>query len=50
MNKLIPLFLDTDFEDTVIPHTCPYREDLFGDHETLCDCDEEQMQTCVAEI
>lgn len=31
-------------------HTCPYREDIHGDYETLCDCDEESTHQCAQDI
>ena len=31
-------------------HTCPYREEINGDYETLCDCDEEQQHQCAMDI
>jgi hypothetical protein len=27
-------------------HTCPYAEEIHGDYETLCDCDEESTRQC----
>ena len=31
-------------------HTCPYAEEIHGDYETLCDCDEEQTYQCAMDI
>ena len=31
-------------------HTCPYREELHNDYESLCDCDEEQQHQCAMDI
>ena len=31
-------------------HTCPYAEEIHGDYETLCDCDEEQRHQCAMDI
>jgi hypothetical protein len=31
-------------------HTCPYAEEIHGDYETLCDCDEEQAYQCSRDI
>ena len=31
-------------------HTCPYLEEINGDYETLCDCDEEQQHQCAMDI
>ena len=31
-------------------HTCPYREEIHNDYESLCDCDEEQQHQCAMDI
>lgn len=31
-------------------HTCPYRGDIHGDYETLCDCSPEQERQCADDI
>ena len=31
-------------------HTCPYREEIYNDYESLCDCDEEQQHQCAMDI
>jgi len=31
-------------------HTCPYAEEIHGDYETLCDCDEESTRQCAMDI
>jgi len=31
-------------------HTCPYKEELHNDYETMCDCDEEQQRQCAMDI
>ena len=31
-------------------HTCPYAEEIHGDYETLCDCDEERTYQCAMDI
>jgi hypothetical protein len=31
-------------------HTCPYAEEIHGDYETLCDCDEERTRQCAQSI
>lgn len=31
-------------------HPCPYRQDLFGDNEPCCSCDETQMQNCISDL
>jgi len=36
-------------EQVSTSHTCPYREELYGDL-TLCDCDEEATYQCAQDI
>ena len=31
-------------------HPCPYREEIHGDYESLCDCNEEQQHQCRMDI
>lgn len=31
-------------------HTCPYAEEIHGDCETLCDCDEESTRQCAMDV
>jgi hypothetical protein len=31
-------------------HTCPYKEDIHGDSESMCRCTSEQMQECANDI
>jgi hypothetical protein len=31
-------------------HTCPYAEEIHGDYETLCNCDEEATRQCAQDI
>ena len=31
-------------------HTCPYAEEIHGDYESLCDCDEESTRQCAMDI
>jgi hypothetical protein len=31
-------------------HTCPYAEEIHGDYETLCDCDEESTRQCAMDV
>ena len=31
-------------------HSCPYAEEIHGDYETLCDCDEERTRQCAQDI
>lgn len=57
MNKVIPIYPgdpqgDYDFnffwEDP--GHTCPYKEDLFDDHQSLCHCTPEETRNCADDI
>ena len=32
------------------PHTCPYKEDINDDHETLCTCCENCQNGCAMDI
>ena len=36
--------------ETAELHTCPYAEEINGDYETLCDCDEARTRQCAADI
>ena len=31
-------------------HPCPYREDIFDDHEPMCDCSPEETRNCMDDI
>ncbi len=31
-------------------HTCPYAEEIHGDYETMCDCDEESTRQCAMDV
>ena len=31
-------------------HTCPFAEEIHGDYDTLCDCDEERTIQCRMDI
>ena len=37
-------------DDSVIESTCPYKEDIGGDYETLCVCCYDCRSECVMEI
>jgi hypothetical protein len=37
-------------EPTSELHSCPYAEEINGDYETLCDCDEERTRQCAQDI
>ena len=32
------------------PHTCPYREDVYGDYTTKCTCCDECRKQCAYDI
>ena len=36
--------------ETVELHSCPYAEEIHGDYETLCDCDEERTRQCAMDV
>lgn len=42
-----PSVLNTDDETL---HTCPYKVELFDDHQSMCDCDEESTRNCADDI
>ena len=42
--------VEEQVQDSKELHTCPYREEIHGDYETLCDCDEEQQHQCAMDI
>jgi hypothetical protein len=51
MNAIKKYFgVEEQVNDSKELHTCPYREELHNDHETLCDCDEEQQHQCAMDI
>jgi hypothetical protein len=31
-------------------HTCPFAEEIHGDYDSLCDCDEERTYQCARDI
>jgi hypothetical protein len=37
-------------EDGVADHTCPYREDVNGDYDTLCHCCSYCQRQCCMDI
>lgn len=39
-----------DSEKSKELHTCPYREDIDGDYQTLCDCNDFDTNTCAEDI
>lgn len=36
--------------DACKPHTCPYREEIDNDNETLCNCCDDCKQQCADDI
>ena len=32
------------------PHTCPYKIELYDDHDTLCTCDSDQEYQCAMDV
>ena len=42
--------VEEQVQDSKELHTCPYREEILNDYESLCDCDEEQQRQCAMDI
>jgi hypothetical protein len=42
--------VEEQVDDSKELHTCPYREEIHNDYESLCDCDEEQQHQCAMDI
>ncbi len=42
--------VEEQVQDSKELHTCPYREEIYNDYESLCDCDEEQQYQCAMDI
>jgi hypothetical protein len=42
--------VEEQVQDSKELHTCPYREEIYNDYESLCDCDEEQQHQCAMDI
>ena len=50
-NKIKEHFgVEEQVNDSKELHTCPYREEIHNDYESLCDCDEEQQHQCAMDI
>jgi hypothetical protein len=47
--KVIVIEAEVDYEDGTW-HTCPYAEDIYGDCESLCNCDADQEYECAMDI
>jgi len=48
--KVIPIVVEAvDYEDGTW-HTCPYKEDINDDCESLCNCDADQVYECMMDI
>lgn len=37
-------------EETTEAHSCPFREEIYNDTATLCNCSEEQQYQCAMDI
>jgi hypothetical protein len=44
------LGLDYEQEPTSELHSCPYAEEIHGNYEKVCDCDEERTRQCAQDI
>ena len=42
--------VEDQVENSNQEHTCPYKEEIHGDHKTLCNCDPEQTRQCSQDI
>ena len=42
--------VEDQVENSNQEHTCPYKEEIHGDHKTLCNCDPEQTRQCAMDI
>ena len=42
--------VEEQVQDSKELHTCPYREEIHNDYESLCDCNEEQQHQCAMDI
>lgn len=49
MNDVIPI-VDVTYGADKPLHTCPYKTEINGDYETLCDCDEDEIWACNQEV
>lgn len=47
--KIIPIKVEEE-KEYIVPHTCPYAEDINGDYVSLCQCDEAQTRECAQDI
>ena len=36
--------------ETVELHSCPYAEELYGNYDKMCDCDEERTRQCAMDV
>jgi hypothetical protein len=46
-SKVIPIVSE---DRTGLLHTCPFKEEMNGDYQSLCDCDEEQRHQCAMDV
>jgi len=42
--------VEDQVKDSNQGHTCPFKEEINDDYETLCDCDPEQTRQCAMDI
>lgn len=50
-NKVIPIVVETQTKRKYVKkHTCPYKVEIYNDHETLCNCDEFKTHECAMEV
>ena len=42
--------VEDQVENSNQEHTCPYKEEIHGDHKTLCNCDPELTRQCAMDI
>jgi hypothetical protein len=52
MSNVIPIYPGEplDYEDKSKKHTCPYREEILDDYETLCECSDKRMHECAMDV
>ena len=50
-NKRVIEIVDVGHEDGGnFLHTCPYAEEIHGDYESLCTCNDEETRQCAMDI
>lgn len=48
--RFVPKTPERDPLPIIQPHTCPYREEVNNDCETLCTCTDEERHECLMDI